>query len=51
MIAGAFYAGREKQEKEHAELKRELADLRAMLERRDEPEDICPAEQTDDTPG
>ena len=32
-------------------LKRELADLRAMLERRDEPEDICPAEQTDDTPG
>ena len=25
MIAGAFYAGREKQEKEHAELKRELA--------------------------
>ena len=51
MIAGAFYAGREKQEKEHAELKRELADLRAMLERRDEPEDISPAEQTDDTPG
>ena len=51
MIAGAFYAGREKQEKEHAELKRELANLRAMLERRDEPEDICPAEQTDDTPG
>ena len=51
MIAGAFYAGREKQEKEHAELKRELADFRAMLERRDEPEDICPAEQTDDTPG
>ena len=50
MVAGAFYAGREQREKEHDALKQELAALRAMLEKRDEPEDSCPAEQTDNTP-
>ena len=50
MVAGAFYAGREQREKNHDALKQELAALRAMLEKRDEPEDSCPAEQTDNTP-
>ena len=50
MVAGAFYAGREQREKEHDALKQELAALRAMLEKRDEPEDSRPAEQTGNTP-
>ena len=50
MVAGAFYAGREQREKEHDALKQELAARRAMLEKRDEPEDSCPAEQTGNTP-
>lgn len=50
MIAGVFYAVREKLQNELDELKRELAALQALLERRDSQEKIRQAEQIDNTP-